>query len=558
MNNDLLKKFSSFCRKKTDRKYYKFILAAYIILLCVVCVFHEPWGDESQAWQIAKCASLYDIIFTIPHYEGHPQLWHLILVPFAKLGLPYEFSLKLVNILFSSLAVGVMLYKTKLPDMMKIFVPFTYFPFYQYGVVSRPYSILFLGLMLCAATYEKRDEKPAPFVLSMLLLCLSAAYGIAIACGMCIVWIIGYLRMGSIKKALSAMAKNGVLAGLCVMLAGAAALLVFIFPSPDCFNNTTDSTYHDLPSSLVYAVWGLIYDATVGNIFHSDRSFSTVNVISIDLIYIIPLASLIIAAAVFYGRKKKKLAELLVPYILLDLSLVAVRMFGHHIGIVTLLLIYWLCICSDDDNGTDTSPAVSDLILWGAVCVIVLTQLIWSIMSAATDIIYNYSGGRELGEFIKEENITYDDKCAYSYLYINKKDGKQYIVLDDTLDVVECLPYLNSNIFFNYNYGRDDIAYNTHITKQFFSEEYYDEIEYIRSQGIPKYIFGTPSVVDMTKKATDNNFDSEPLQSYDYEFDYYFKEHKYRICKTISCKMVFKGSGVLYYYDVYELADEQE
>jgi len=48
--------------------------------------FHEPWFDEAQAWQIAKCASLKDILFTIPHYEGHTPLWHLILCCRPNLG----------------------------------------------------------------------------------------------------------------------------------------------------------------------------------------------------------------------------------------------------------------------------------------------------------------------------------------------------------------------------------------------------------------------------------------------------------------------------------------
>ena len=44
---------------------------------------HEPWYDEAVAWQIARSASVKDILFEIPHYEGHPPLWHLILAPQA-------------------------------------------------------------------------------------------------------------------------------------------------------------------------------------------------------------------------------------------------------------------------------------------------------------------------------------------------------------------------------------------------------------------------------------------------------------------------------------------
>ena len=65
-------------------------------LHCIV--FHEPWFDEAQSWAIARSGTIKEILFEIPHYEGHPPLWHLILVPFAKLGAPYELSLAAVNI----------------------------------------------------------------------------------------------------------------------------------------------------------------------------------------------------------------------------------------------------------------------------------------------------------------------------------------------------------------------------------------------------------------------------------------------------------------------------
>lgn len=67
------------------------IMLVYIVGISVISYFHEPWFDEAQAWQIARSASIKDILFKIPHWEGHPQLWHLLLVPFAKLGAPYLF-----------------------------------------------------------------------------------------------------------------------------------------------------------------------------------------------------------------------------------------------------------------------------------------------------------------------------------------------------------------------------------------------------------------------------------------------------------------------------------
>jgi len=46
--------------------------------------FHEPWFDEVQAWMIARCATIKELLTVIPHYEGHPPLWHMILMPIVE------------------------------------------------------------------------------------------------------------------------------------------------------------------------------------------------------------------------------------------------------------------------------------------------------------------------------------------------------------------------------------------------------------------------------------------------------------------------------------------
>ena len=68
-----------------------------IILLCLFIVYlaltfigaarHEIWYDEAQAWNIAKYNDISGII-DFMKYEGHPPLWHFVLYPFAKAGLP--------------------------------------------------------------------------------------------------------------------------------------------------------------------------------------------------------------------------------------------------------------------------------------------------------------------------------------------------------------------------------------------------------------------------------------------------------------------------------------
>ena len=42
-------------------------LHLFLFFFFVMTIFHEPWYDEAEAWQIAHCASVKDILFTIKY-----------------------------------------------------------------------------------------------------------------------------------------------------------------------------------------------------------------------------------------------------------------------------------------------------------------------------------------------------------------------------------------------------------------------------------------------------------------------------------------------------------
>ena len=105
------------------------VLAVYSVALVIMMFFHEPWYDEAQAWMIAKAASYGDMFFVIPHVESHPPLWHLLLSIPAKLGLPYEVSLKAVNFVFALGTVYLIEFKSPFTNITKTVLPFTYFFF---------------------------------------------------------------------------------------------------------------------------------------------------------------------------------------------------------------------------------------------------------------------------------------------------------------------------------------------------------------------------------------------------------------------------------------------
>ena len=102
-----------------ERKVERLIFVVYAVLLLVICCFHEPWYDEAEAWQMARGAGISDLLFYIPHYEGHPALWYLILAIPAKLGVPYEWGLKAVSYAAALVYGWLLLFRSPFPKPLR-------------------------------------------------------------------------------------------------------------------------------------------------------------------------------------------------------------------------------------------------------------------------------------------------------------------------------------------------------------------------------------------------------------------------------------------------------
>ena len=53
------------------------------------CRGTRPWGDEAQAWMLARGNGLWALFRYRLHYEGTPGLWHLLLRGMVVMGAPW-------------------------------------------------------------------------------------------------------------------------------------------------------------------------------------------------------------------------------------------------------------------------------------------------------------------------------------------------------------------------------------------------------------------------------------------------------------------------------------
>lgn len=473
----------------------------YAVLHIVISCFHEPWYDEAVAWQIAKSASVKDIFFTLPHYEGHPPLWHLILMPFARLGCPYEFSLALVSLIFSGLAVGLIIWRSPFPRLVRLLMPFTYFFFYQYSVISRPYCVMMLAFVLAAVTFKDKDAKPWRFILSLMLLCLSSAYGIIFAGGITVAWLIGLLKKEGFRFLLD---KRRTLALFCLLML-AVLLILEILPESDTYaimSHKYIPAINGIISCLLYTFFVLPSDSCITNVFSSDNNLSFAYLDSQLMISGVIIGILILAAIIYTAYKKRTLLLFLIPYSLFSLFAALMYMSLHHIGIALLFFVFWAwSSCIENTAAPEKNMKLGHIfysVMRIAGALFMAVSLFWSVSASVHEISYTYGIGRNEAKFIKDNNLDdYRIMIGYDVFYEYDENNRP------TGNVIEydfnhcwadgILAYFDRNIFFNLNDGQDDMAYTFH--KHAGLEDCADLIEKWREQGAPDVIVMPPKEI---------------------------------------------------------------
>ncbi len=159
----------NFIQHIKNNKFNIFIIICYIIITSAAVFYHELWRDEAQAWCIVRDLNFVDI-FNIARYEGHPILWYLLLLPFAKLGINVV-SMQIISLIAVLTSVIFFVFKSPFNKLQKVLIIFSAGMLYYLPVIARNYSLIPVLLFLLAYFYPKRDERP--YLYSILIILLS-------------------------------------------------------------------------------------------------------------------------------------------------------------------------------------------------------------------------------------------------------------------------------------------------------------------------------------------------------------------------------------------------
>ncbi len=528
--------------------------------LCMALV-HEPFFDEAEAWQIARSASLKTLLLETTHYEGHPPLWHLILMPLAKAGAPYELSLTLVSLAFMGTAVYLILRFAPFPRLVRLLLPFTYFFFYQYGVISRVYCVMTLAFVLLAMAYGRRNERPGRYTAVLILMCLTLAYGLIIAGGLALVWLWEIGNEGRRKQdeqdgrasdgqglweMLREWTADRRIRWLALLLAAAIGVMWMIMPRSDTFATASaaaETIENPFPVRLLYTFLVLPADVTLTDIYSDHVILSRAFLMPSALVSGALIGMMIWGVMLYYGKKRGTVLLLVLPYSLFAVFSAAVYLSIHHIGIGLLYFCFWCWVSveneADSRHGSESCPrkesGESKMKVYlseegaermakrpsareqsagmeGAVrCAAILLgalamafSLYWTGAACMLDIGRNYAPGRNEAAFIREHHL---DRCRMMTSWTILYDEEGNVSMTDINQcnmAVNLAPYFEHNLFFNFNGGRDDRNYVTHIRlseeetqKQYalWSREEPPEVLWMRPD-LPAVYDGTVSMRD--------------------------------------------------------------
>jgi hypothetical protein len=171
------------------------VTVIYGAFLTWVHSHHEFWRDEVHTWSAALVADgPWDILFGDRRYDGHPPLWYFAVEIAAVFGRGVV-GLHVVTVLLSTAATYILYQHGRLPRVLRLFIPYTYLWFYEYGVMSRSYTLGLALLFLFCATHRPRRPRYVASSIVLVLLGMTSVFAFIEAGALVLYLFLGGLRL---------------------------------------------------------------------------------------------------------------------------------------------------------------------------------------------------------------------------------------------------------------------------------------------------------------------------------------------------------------------------
>lgn len=377
----------------------------YAAVVVWAAIHHEPWRDEVVPLSIARNARTLGELTAPLKISGHPILWYLVLR--AGYGLVGRTWILKAASLTSAIGAIFLFTRSPLRWWLRALFVFSFFPLYQYSVVSRGYSLEMLLLFGFCALYPRRHRHPLGLALVLVALANTEAFGFIMAVAAAVMLVADGLTNAVDWRAL--VSDRWVRAAAVVYLVGLTVAAITTIPAPA----HTLSGVRNLELASVAAGVGRAIAQPVGHaaafaalpIPWSSRAF-------------LPVPSVFVWGYFVY------LAWNLPVLCFTAISLVGIEVLFNvvygpgapwHVGNLMLVLVaaMWLD-ASTVDRGRRAGGRLACARIWlGRVLTVAVTavlagQVLLAVTYIRTDIQYDYSSNRRLAELLESDPTLAD------------------------------------------------------------------------------------------------------------------------------------------------------
>ena len=372
---------------------------------------HELWRDEAQAWCIALQSRSIPELFYNMRYEMHPALWHLILFSITRVTHNPLF-MQLVHVGIISGAVFLFTRYAPFTRIQKILFTVGYFPLYEYGVISRSYSIVMLLLFSMCTLWPTRSKRYLPMFVLLALLANTNAYGFLLSAPVAATLVLELLlRQTPLLKD----CRKVLASGIAVYVIACGVALMQLLPPPDgCsgeWNNKPVTVEESRLTKTLGTVWASYVPIPDLTTFHTWNT----NVLApsgLGPAATVPLSlALVFFSAAMFFRKRMVLflytagTGILLSFAYLKL-LGGVRQQGHLFEL--LLIGFWLAAYYPDASIAKVLDKFAVPRKWAGIfctCLLFL-QALAGIYSYAADLARPFSASALVANYLKKNHLT--------------------------------------------------------------------------------------------------------------------------------------------------------
>lgn len=536
-------------KKKLFPEVLVFLL--FLLFSLILFCFHELNHEECQTFLVAKDSTFFQLLFTVPHYCDTSVLYLVLLSCVSKLGLPATISLHLISLPFSLVGTYLIIFKAPFKRWIRLLLPFTFFLFYEYTIISSPYSVLCAAFILLAFFFKERNEKPVRYALAILLLGLCGTFGTIFSVCFAIIWLVEQIAAKNDKEQDKKTQLNRF--GITVIIVVIALLCltaILNLPAGNSFFSILVDRDHPI-RNLVYTLFIMPADAFVtdvdfrGLLQNESWKFVNFNLLTVSA-YIITLVIYMVGLYVTHTYKKKR--YLIIPYLSVSLFAAIGSLYYYQIGMMVPYAIFLMWICFDE--GTECrecsgllkriNDAHNNLLMKVSYALLILClgmSLVWTLFSSYNDLMNCVWYSKELNYVIENYQLTdygifsdwyfrpiqngeilyqlepemleelakaedekngvereAEDGYILTY-YIRQFYPEDYYQAPNDLNFSDCIVYADANYISNLNNGNGQMKFNGYKYPMY--SEGIEAGRKLGMNGYPDIIIGNPNIVGL-------------------------------------------------------------